>query len=118
MSVRFRSVPEPRPPEVIYRKRGPAASLSVSFSLVDLQKPVGGAGVCALSLLGRVQADSGLAAGYAQVYLAELSACEVSAGHEGIRDLLWLTREQLREAISRGEITDGFTLSALALLEN
>jgi ADP-ribose pyrophosphatase len=77
-----------------------------------------GAQVTAVTYLGSVQADTGLSAGCAQVFLAETAEAAAAVGHEGIRELLWLTKEELRQKISAGEITDGFTLSALTLLQS
>lgn len=48
--------------------------------------------------------------------LAEVDGGEARVGHEGIRELIWMTEEELRAKIAAGEITDGFTLSALTLL--
>ena len=50
------------------------------------------------------------------MFLAEVDGGEARVGHEGIRELIWMTEEELRAKIAAGEITDGFTLSALTLL--
>lgn len=71
-----------------------------------------------MEYLGRVRADTGLSAGYAEVFLAEVSHAEANVGHEGIRELIWLEEKELNAAIVRGEITDSFTLSALTLLRS
>lgn len=75
-----------------------------------------GAEVRKVRYLGNIRADTGLSGGCAQAFLAEVEEAGAQVGHEGIRDLLWLTEEELREKIAAGEITDGFTLSALTLL--
>ncbi len=74
-----------------------------------------GAQIKAVRFLGHVRADSGLSAGCAQVFLAEVEHAAAQVGHEGIRELIWLTEDELRAQIAGGTITDGFTLSALAL---
>ena len=75
-----------------------------------------GARVNQVQRLGRVRADTGLSAGCAQVFLAQVEDAAPQTGHEGIRDLVWLTGEELRAQIAAGAVTDGFTLSALTLL--
>lgn len=71
--------------------------------------------VTSLVRLGAVRADTGLAAGYADVFLAEVASADARVGHEGIRELVWLEEKELYRMIAAGEITDGFTLSALSL---
>lgn len=68
--------------------------------------------------LGMIRADSGLSAGLADVYLAQVSQANAQIGHEGIRELLWVSEEELHSMIRSGAITDGFTLSALTLLDS
>lgn len=71
--------------------------------------------VSCVTCIGKVRADTGLAAGYAEVFLAEVVHAEAAVGHEGIKELIWLSEEELDEKIASGQITDGFTLSALTL---
>lgn len=75
-----------------------------------------GAAVGAVRFLGQVRPDTGLSAGCAQVFLAEVTQAGARVGHEGIRALLWLTGEELRRAIAEGAVTDGISLAALTLL--
>lgn len=74
------------------------------------------ASVREIQCLGSVRADTGLSSGCAQVFLVEVEEATAQTGHEGIRELIWVTERELREKIAAGEITDGFTLSALTLL--
>lgn len=74
-----------------------------------------GATVREVRYLGSVRPDTGLSAGCAQVFLAEVEEAAVQVGHEGIRELVWLTEAELRREIADGRITDGFTLAALTL---
>ncbi len=67
--------------------------------------------------LGEVSADSGLSFGIADVVLCEVSSYETQEGYEGIVSSLELSPDELKEKISKGEINDGFTLSAFALYE-
>lgn len=75
-----------------------------------------GATAIQVTHLGQVRADSGLAAGLVDVFLAEVTSAQAQLGHEGIQDLLWVSEAELTDMIRRGEIQDGFTLSALTLL--
>lgn len=81
----------------------------------ELMEEMGGV-VSHICHLGQTRADTGLSAGCVDVYLAELSQAQPQIGHEGNRELLWLTEEELWQKIAAGEITDGFTLAALSLL--
>lgn len=75
-----------------------------------------GAVASGVTCLGSIRADTGLSAGCIQIFLAEISSYDVQVGHEGIRELVWLTEEAFREAVAAGDISDGITLSAYALL--
>lgn len=72
---------------------------------------------CRVRYLGEVRADTGLAAGKAQVYAAEIpDDCPiVPEEEEGIYGFDWVDEDTLRSMIKSGEITDGFTLSGYAL---
>lgn len=67
--------------------------------------------------LGHIRPDTGLSQGCADVFLAQITHAIPSVGHEGIKELLWFSREELREMIALGQIVDGFTLAALTLLD-
>ena len=72
----------------------------------------------AFTLLGQVQADSGIIAARAEVYLAELSMAPTERPAdptEGIQRVRWADRAALRDMCAAGEIVDGFTLSSLTL---
>lgn len=70
-----------------------------------------------LTLLGRTRADTGLSAGEAQVYLADLTppAPRPAVGEEGIAGAEWVSRTELLRRIQAGEILDGFTQTAVLL---
>lgn len=74
-----------------------------------------GAQVADVRFLGNVRADTGLSAGQAQVFLAELTNVSAPSVEEGIRGYVWLSEKEMEEKIAAGEIEDGFTLSAWAL---
>lgn len=75
-----------------------------------------GARVSDLKLLGAVAPDSGLLGARVSVVLCQCDRIEQKTGHEGIRQALLMTEDELRERIASGEITDGYTLAAWALL--
>ena len=69
-------------------------------------------------LLGESRADTGLSSGSVRAYLAELrgEVPRANIGEEGIAGFEWIGARELTERIRRGEIRDGMTLCALALL--
>lgn len=68
--------------------------------------------------LGEVAPDSGLSASAAEVFLCELESYEPSLREEGVREILTLSEEELKQCLVRGEINDGFTLAALTLWQS
>lgn len=69
--------------------------------------------------LGSVSGDSGISSAKADVYLAFVQPPSIQKKqppHEGIRERLFLTKEQMQSYIRNGHIQDGFTLSAWCLL--
>ncbi len=67
--------------------------------------------------LGSVLPDSGLTANRAIVFYAEISSYTYSQkNNEGIKQILTLSKGEFEEQIAKGTISDGFTLSAYALL--
>lgn len=65
---------------------------------------------------GEVCADSGLSGSGASVYLCEVDSYSPSKS-EGIASAIEFTEAEFQAAIAAGEIDDGFTLSAWALLQ-
>ena len=71
-----------------------------------------------LSFLGTVYPDTGLYSNSARVYLAivdEKKKQEPTDKREAIREIKLIPMEQIKRMILSGEITDGYTLSALAM---
>ena len=66
-------------------------------------------------VLGHVIADSGVSGDRVTIIAAEIGQASANIGHEGIQGYVLLTEEELDGKLSRGEIEDGFTLSAVAL---
>lgn len=71
---------------------------------------------CKISSLGQVFADSGLASGCADLFVAEFETIPetVLCQEEGISKFKWYSEKQIKTMIANNEITDGFTLSAYA----
>lgn len=76
-----------------------------------------GADVVSSEVVGHVVANSGVSGGRVAVVLCELGSHELREGHEGIVGVRAVTAGELREMIATGQIDDGFTLAAWALLE-
>lgn len=71
----------------------------------------------ATELLGTFCADSGLTAATVYAYLVELGGDRPKAqvGHEGITEGVWLTKNELLDAIREGTVTDGMTHTTVLL---
>ncbi len=69
-----------------------------------------------IEFLGAVTPDSGISATKALVYACDIDHVVIKEGYEGIKDSIQCNAAELNELISSGEIDDGFTLSAWALL--
>ncbi len=66
--------------------------------------------------LGTVYADSGLLSTDCRVFLCHIASFDPKAFCEGITEAILLHKKALQKKILDGEITDGFTLSAMSLL--
>ncbi len=66
--------------------------------------------------LGSVVADSGLSGGRVEVFACDVPAPNPDVGYEEIDSCIIVSPAGLDELIADGQIDDGFTLSALALL--
>jgi len=69
--------------------------------------------------LGTLTPDAGIIGEDVTLYLARISPESpiVTEVHEGIERVALFTKEQLKEAILRGEITDGITVASLTYAE-
>ena len=76
-----------------------------------------GVNVTDICFLGKVVPDSGLTGGAAAVYRCEITEPQFKRDYEGICSMITITRRELEKKISICEITDGYTLAALKLLE-
>lgn len=76
-------------------------------------------GVKPISLrrLGHVVADSGISGSKVEIFLANIDEYKFKKSYEGIEEVVVLTRDELREWIIAGKINDGFSLSAITLLD-
>lgn len=68
-----------------------------------------------IKLLGAVVADSGICGEKVNVVLCSVNAPLTDGVYEGIKNILLFSESELREAISKGMINDGFTLAAYSL---
>ncbi len=66
-------------------------------------------------LLGRIAPDSGLTSCRAYVFLVEIDDYKAALGHEGIKEIVEVTKPELEEMIELRKIDDGFTLGVHAL---
>ena len=82
----------------------------------ELQEELG-AHLLSAKTLGTLVADSGVAGNSVAVVLCEIDTVSLQKGYEGIQNVILLSEAELRKWILSGNINDGFTLSAFALLE-
>lgn len=71
----------------------------------------------AVEFLGNTRPDTGIISGKVSVYAAKLgsTAAKGNIGHEGIVSMEWIALDELKDKIRTGQITDGFTQSALLM---
>jgi len=69
--------------------------------------------------IGEVYPDSGFLASKVEIYSAkvEITGPAIHEATEAIKNLLFLNRENINKLVKSGEIKDGYTLSALALID-
>lgn len=67
------------------------------------------------SFLGKVVADSGLSGNQVDVYYCDVSCPKTKVGYEGIKEIVMLSKEEMKDMICKRKITDGYTLSAFTM---
>ena len=67
--------------------------------------------------LGDIIADSGVSGNCVHVYHCKITRPALQKRYEGIRRLLFLSPEEISQEIQKGTLNDGYTLSALEMLE-
>lgn len=67
--------------------------------------------------LGFIEPDSGLTSRRIEVFLVDVDSYTKKEGYEGIQDVMELTLSELKQWISEGKISDGYTLGAVELME-
>ncbi len=65
--------------------------------------------------LGKISPDSGITSKEVTIFLVDIESSEANVGHEGIKDLLKVSLEDLEKMIKDKKINDGYTLGAYAL---
>lgn len=68
--------------------------------------------------LGAITPDSGSTTAVVGIYLVELESYEPNKEHEGIKDCVLLTKDELKAKIASGAINDSYTICAYTLYEN
>ena len=68
-----------------------------------------------IKVIGNITADSGITAGKIFVVYCEISSYEEKIGYEEIQKTILLSERELDDWVKRGQIDDGFTLSAYLL---
>lgn len=82
----------------------------------ELKEELGCDNVTNIKYLGKVIADSGILGNSIDAYLCDISKAEEKKGYEGIVGLKFLDKDELSKAVKNGDIEDGYTLSAITLL--
>ena len=67
--------------------------------------------------LGTIVADSGVSGNPVDVVMCGIDHFSLKKDYEGIQKVIALSYEELREWVASGKINDGYTLSALTLLQ-
>lgn len=66
--------------------------------------------------LGKIQPNSAILSSNVSVFLAEISGCEnIPIADDEVLEVVYISKKEIKNKIKSGVITDGFTLSALAL---
>lgn len=76
-----------------------------------------GTSVVKSKFLGQVIADSGCCGNSVDIYVCDILEPQIQMGYEGIQGMVVIEESELKQWIGSGKITDGFTLSAWALLQ-
>ena len=84
----------------------------------ELQEEIGAVVTKSPVPLGRIAPDSGLTGGCAFVFMVEVDEYRTSSGHEGIKEIIEVSKAELSTMILEGRIDDGFTLGAYQLYES
>lgn len=74
-----------------------------------------GSDLLSIKYLGDVIADSGLSGNQVSVYAGEITEPKSKNFDEGIREIVYLSNDELNSWIRKKRISDGFTLSAYCL---
>jgi hypothetical protein len=69
-----------------------------------------------VSSLGTLCADTSVISGFVEVFQCDIPCgAKIAKGYEQIDSLSFFTEQELKEFIAGGNITDGYTLSAMCL---
>lgn len=81
----------------------------------EIQEEIG-AQVLSSRHIGKIACDSGLSSNLVDAYFCEVTKPQQHVGYEGIMEMQLVTPDEMKEWIAAGKITDGYTLSAFAML--
>lgn len=96
-----------------FGEKGMASESNVGKEMVEEL----GTTVVKSRFLGQVIADSGCCGNSVDVYVCDIMKPQIQMGYEGIQGMVIIEAAELKQWIASGKITDGFTLSAWALLQ-
>ena len=71
-----------------------------------------------IECVGGVVADSGMNGNHVEVYCCQITSPSLKEGYEGIHNIMLLSLEEIQNMAHNGEINDGYTLSAIELLQS
>jgi ADP-ribose pyrophosphatase len=84
----------------------------------ELREEIGATGITKIKRIGEVVANSGISGDKAQVYVCDVANYKKDSHKEGIDTILEITLDRFEQMIKKGEINDGYTLSAWALINS
>jgi len=87
-------------------------------AIKELQEELGVTDILKLRRIGKIAPDSGSQGIEADTFICEINQPQIKSGYEEILCLEILSPQQIWKAINSGEIVDGYTLAAMALLNS
>ena len=82
----------------------------------EIREEIGGE-ISEFRELGKVSGDSGILASMPTIVIAKLNSYDDSLKSEGIVNIICVSKYELKQMIKNKQISDGYTLAALQLLE-
>lgn len=79
----------------------------------EIREEIEGA-IASIADMGVIHPDAGMTNNFARLFFAELVSCGKTEKREGISQICLLDAESLKAAVRKGDITDAYTVSAVA----